>query len=84
MHISIQNMKKYIFTVVIEKDSDANMYVGEVPGIPGCHTQGETIDELMENMREVIELCIESRKEQHTPESVPKFVGVQQIEVITN
>lgn len=59
-------MKKYVFTVVIEKDPDANLYVGEVPGLQGCHTQGETIDKLMENMREVIELCIESRKEQHT------------------
>ena len=47
------------FTVIIEKDEEVGMYVGEVSGIPGCHTQGKTIDELMKNMEEVIELCLE-------------------------
>ncbi len=72
-------MKKYYFTVVIEKDPDLNLFVGEVPGLPGCHSQGQTIDELMINMKEVIELCIETQKEQLN--DIPKFVGVQQIEV---
>ena len=46
------------FYVVIEKDEDG-FYVGEVPGLKGCYSQGKSIEELMENMREVIELCIE-------------------------
>ncbi|MBI4176353.1 MAG: type II toxin-antitoxin system HicB family antitoxin [Candidatus Aenigmarchaeota archaeon] len=71
-------MKRY-FTVIIEKDEEAGMYVGEVPGLPGCHTHGKTIDELMNNMREVIELCLEAEKDKS--EELPKFVGVQQIEV---
>ncbi len=71
-------MKKY-FTVVIEKDEEADMYIGEVPGLPGCHTHGKTVDELMKNMREVIELCLEAEKEE--VHELPKFVGVQQIEV---
>lgn len=72
-------MKKHNFTVVIEKDPDLNVYVGEVPGFPGCHTQGETIDELMENMKEVIELCLEAQKDHDF--HLPKFIGVRQIEV---
>ena len=59
-------MKRY-FTVIIEKDEEAGLYVGEVPGLPGCHTHGETIDELMENMREVIELCLEVAREEKLP-----------------
>jgi len=50
------------FTVIIEKDEEAGMYVGEVPNLPGCHTHGKSIDELMKNMREVIELCLEEEK----------------------
>ncbi len=75
-------MKKYNFTVLIEKDPDTDLYVGEVPGLMGCHSQGETIDELMKNMKEVIELCIEAQKEDL--HQIPKFIGVQQIEVVSN
>ena len=44
------------FTAVVEKDSDTDLYVGYVPGFPGAHTQGETLDELHANLREVIGL----------------------------
>ncbi len=69
--------KVYNFTVIIELDEDG-FYVGSVPALKGCHTQGRTIDELMKNMKEAIELCLEVEKE------VPKeeFVGVQQIKVV--
>lgn len=46
------------FYVVIERDEDG-FYVGEVPSLTGCYSQGETIDELIQNMREVIALCVE-------------------------
>jgi len=68
---------KRTYTVVIEKDTDTDMYVGEVPGIPGCHTQGRTIKELMERMKEVIALC----RDAGVAEEAPKFVGVRQVEV---
>lgn len=47
-------MKSY--TVYIEKDEDG-VFVGSVPTVPGCHTQGATLDELMKNLQEVIVLC---------------------------
>lgn len=46
------------FYVLIEKDEDG-YYIEEVPQLKACYSQGETIDELMENMKEVIEMCIE-------------------------
>lgn len=54
-------MKKH-FKIVIEKDESADMYVGEVPGLPGCHTHGKTIGELTKNMQEVIELCLDTKR----------------------
>ncbi|MEO0848630.1 MAG: type II toxin-antitoxin system HicB family antitoxin [Cyanobacteria bacterium J06648_1] len=62
------------FYVVIERDEDG-CYVGEVPQLKACYSQGETIDELMENMKEVIELCIEEAEE----DSSSEFVGIQKI-----
>ena len=46
------------FYVVIEKDEDG-YFVGEVPALRGCYSQGKTIEELMQNMKEVIEMCLE-------------------------
>ena len=56
------------------------MYVGIVPGIPGAHTQGETLDELQRNLKEVLELCLEEMDSESINE-IPDFVGIQEIEV---
>lgn len=50
-------MKSY--TAVIEKCPDTGLYVGYVPGFPGAHSQGETMDELNKNLKEVIEMLLE-------------------------
>ncbi len=47
------------FTAIIERDPDTNLYVGYVPGFPGAHSQGASLDELNENLREVIEMLLE-------------------------
>jgi predicted RNase H-like HicB family nuclease len=67
------------FTAYVEFDQETNLYVGIVPGIPGAHTQGETLDELQNNLKEVLELCLEEQKVK--PEDLPHFVGLQQIDV---
>ena len=51
-------MKKYVFSVLIEKDDESG-FVARVPELKGCHTQGETIAELLSNAKEAIELCLE-------------------------
>ena len=43
----------------IEKDPETGLYVGTVPGIPGAHTQAKTLDQLKDNLKEVVELCLE-------------------------
>jgi len=67
------------FTAYIEWDPDTRLYVGIVPGIPGAHTQAASLDELHQNLKEVLELCLEESKE--PIEELPRFVGLQQIEV---
>ena len=46
-------------TAFIEKDNETGLYIAIVPAIPGAHTQAETLDELHNNLKEVIELCLE-------------------------
>jgi predicted RNase H-like HicB family nuclease len=65
------------FTAVIEKDKDTGLYVGYVPGFPGAHAQGETLDELRRNLKEVIEMLLE----EDVPPVETEFVGTQRIVV---
>ena len=65
------------FTAVVEKCTETGLYVGHIPGFPGAHSQGETIDELRLNLREVIELLLE----EGPPELEAEFIGTQQITV---
>lgn len=51
-------MKGKEFYVVIDRDEDG-IYIGEVPQLRACYSQGDSIDELILNMREVIEMCLE-------------------------
>ena len=65
-------------TAVIERDRETGSYVGYVPGLPGGHSQGVTLDELRSNLREAIELIMEG---ENPPELSVEFVGTQQIVV---
>jgi predicted RNase H-like HicB family nuclease len=70
-------MKGRIFHLVIEKDEDG-YFVGEVPELPGCHSQAKTVDGLRKRMKEAIALYLESTP---APPPGPSFVEVQTIEV---
>lgn len=65
------------FTAVVERCTHTGMYVGHVPGFPGAHTQGETLDELANNLQEVVEMLLEDGE----PEFEAEFVGTQQVVV---
>jgi predicted RNase H-like HicB family nuclease len=65
------------YTAVIEKDTDTGLYVGFVPGFHGAHSQGVTLEELRQNLREVITMLLEDAEA--VPES--EFVGTQAIQV---
>ena len=65
------------FTTLIKKGED-EWYVAIVPDIPGCYTQGKTIAQVLDRIKEAIEVCLEADNEEIEP---MKFVGVQQIEI---
>jgi predicted RNase H-like HicB family nuclease len=65
-----------MFDVVIEKDRDG-YYIASVPALKSCHTQAKSLDELMDRVKEVIELCLEVEKEP----IVNDFVGIQRVAV---
>jgi predicted RNase H-like HicB family nuclease len=65
------------FDVVIERDEEG-FYAGSVPQFPGCHTQGRSLDELMDRMREAVELCLEV---EGTPTQALEFIGIQRITI---
>ncbi len=65
------------FHVLIEQDEDGG-FVGRVPEIRGCLSQGDTLNDLMKNIKEAIELCLEV---QAVTEEQIKFVGVQEITI---
>jgi predicted RNase H-like HicB family nuclease len=68
-------MNKRTFTVIIEKDENGT-YVAEVPDLRGCYTQGDSVEDVMKNIKEVIEMCLEEQNV--TPN---EFIGIQKIEV---
>ena len=68
-------MKNY--TAVIEYCNDTQLYVGYIPGFTGAHSQGSTIDELVKNLQEVIEMLLEEGE----PTLESNFIGVQNITV---
>ena len=67
------------FSAYVEWDPETKLYVGVIPGIPGAHTQGASLDELHANLKEVLELCLEEYK--GSLDDLPRFVGLQQVEV---
>ena len=72
-------MKVKTFDVIIEKDEDG-LYVADVPAIRGCHTQAKTKKELLKNVREVIELCLEVQNERKA-KSKTGFVGIEKVSI---
>ena len=68
-------MKNYSY--VVEKCADTGLYVGYVPGFPGAHSQGETLNELRTNMQKVVEMLLEDGE----PKLEAEFVGTETVKV---
>ena len=65
------------FDVVIERDEE-DFYVASVPQLPGCHTQARSLDEVIQRIREAVELCLEV---EGVPAQALEFIGIQRITV---
>jgi len=72
-------MDKLHLPIMIETDED-RYYIVSCPLFKGCHSYGETIDEALENIREVIEICLEETK----AEELNKYVGFKELEIVRN
>lgn len=66
-----------VYSAVIERDADTGLFVGFIPGFPGAHSQAASLDELMENLKEVIAMLLEDGE----PRLQSEFVGVQNVAV---
>jgi len=66
-----------VFTAVMERCPETGLYVGLVPGFPGGHTQGKTLDELNINLKEVVEMFLED----DIPKLEAEFVDMQTVTV---
>jgi predicted RNase H-like HicB family nuclease len=66
-----------IYSAVIERCPRTHVFVGFVPGFPGAHSQGESLDELNSNLREVIAMLLEDGE----PFLESEFVGIQNVAV---
>lgn len=71
----IQKNKSLHLPILVEIDED-NIYILSCPLFKGCHSYGNTIDEAIENINEVIEMCMEEEDKVDTN----KFIGYREIE----
>ncbi len=65
------------FTAVVERDPETNLFVGYIPGFPGAHSQGATLEELRDNLKEVVGMLLEDGE----PQLEAEFIGTQAISV---
>jgi len=72
----------YEFDTIIMEDETGG-YVAFVPALPGCHTQGDTLQELLENVKEAIELYLETLTEEEKKELLrQRVVGIQKVKAL--
>lgn len=77
--------KELQFKVLIEQDEDG-IYVASVPELPGCYTQGKTLEQVRKRIKEAIELVLESdkdikREKLESPKPLSHFFGIEEITI---
>ncbi|MBI2909676.1 MAG: type II toxin-antitoxin system HicB family antitoxin [Chloroflexi bacterium] len=72
-------MERIHVPIIIETDEDG-YFIVSCPLFKGCHSYGKTIDEALDNIKEVIEMCLEETK----IEELNKFVGFRELELVQN
>lgn len=79
---AISGFVMYEFDTIIVEDESGG-YVAFVPALPGCHTQGDTLQELMENVKEAVELYLETLTEEEKKELLrQRVVGIQKVKAL--
>lgn len=75
-------MKHYNLQVIIEQDEDG-VFIAECPALQGCYAQGKTYEEAIENIKDVITMCIEELREKKKKINLkyPEVIGIKSLEV---
>lgn len=68
--------------VIVEQDEDGR-YIASCPSLQGCHSQGNTFEEVLENIKDVIEMCVEELKEENRSIDFryPEVIAIKNLEV---
>jgi len=77
--LSEAEMTGYRFAIVVEKDEDG--YFAYCPELQGCYTQGDTFEEVTQNIRDAIRLHVEDRLANDEPVPTSEIVSLSSIEV---
>ena len=70
---------KYKYRILIEKDEN-DIYIASCPALQGCYSQGDTVDEALQNIKDSIQLHIEAR--QALGEPIPIEILIEEVEVV--
>ena len=70
---------KYKYRILIEKDENG-IYIASCPALQGCYSQGDTVDEALQNIKDAIQLHIEAR--QALGETIPIEILIEEVEVV--
>lgn len=76
--MKISETKTLHLPILVEQDED-NFYIVSCPVFKGCHSYGSTIDEALNNIKEVIDMCVE--EEQQKAGEINRFVGFRKMQV---
>ena len=79
--MKISETKTLHLPILVEQDEDS-FYIVSCPVFKGCHSYGQTIDEALENIKEVIDMCIEKKKKKSS--EINRFVGFREMQVSIN
>ena len=60
------------FKIILEEDEEVGGFIASFPGLPGCFSEGDTVEEAIENIKEAIQACLESLAEDELQECIGK------------
>lgn len=75
-------MDKFSVQVIVEQDEDGR-YIASCPSLQGCHSQGDTFEEVLENVKDVIAMCLEELKKENKALDLryPEVIAIKHLEV---
>jgi len=78
----MKKLKVYSFQVIVEQDED-NIYVASCPSLQGCYAQGDSFEEAIENIKDIIKMCLKELKDEKKKIEIecPEMIALKRVEV---